>query len=161
MDLATFSWSKQCMRADIEREIALARAKPELLQAAGVQSGGGNFLAALGLLCYTEFAGRVRYGLGTSTENFNRLFDDLGPAYQAFRQSCPNVYDIFRCGMAHEYVIKGQGAVAMRAPKAPLGIGKLPDGGPYYFVVEHYWQALWQQLDAIERELSASAEAVS
>ena len=156
MDAETFARLKQFMRDDIERELELAKAEPALLEAAGVRSGGGNFLAALGLLCYTEFAGRVRYGRSTSTDNFNLLFDDLGPAYKAFRQSCPNVYDMFRCGMAHEYVIKQPSGIAMQAPRLSTGIGSLPDG-TYYFVVEHYWRDLWVQLQAIEEDLAGAS----
>ena len=115
-----------------------------------------NFLTALGLLCYTEFAGQVRYGRSTSTDNFNLLFDDLGPEYKAFRQSCPQVYDIFRCGMAHEYAIKQPSGIAMQAPHLSAGIGRIPDGR-YFFVVENYWQDLWVQLQAIERDLAVAS----
>lgn len=55
--------------------------------------GGGNLLAALGLLCYTEFAGKLRFGVkradgsDVASANFNQFFDLLGPEYQAFRGS--------------------------------------------------------------------------
>lgn len=50
---------------DIEREIALAKATEtaegkSFLEKAGVPSGGGNFMAALALLSYTEYAGRLK-----------------------------------------------------------------------------------------------------
>jgi hypothetical protein len=73
------------MFSDIEREIQLARAHRQKLQNLGVIAGGGNFLAALGLLCYTEFGGKLRFahkrpdGSDLASKNFNDFFDLLGP----------------------------------------------------------------------------------
>jgi hypothetical protein len=84
----------------------------------GLTSGGGNFLAALGLLCYTEFGGKLRFGgkradgRDVASANFNQFFDCLGPAYQTFRAQ-HNVYDLFRCGLAHEYYVKKNCTIAM------------------------------------------------
>ena len=120
------------MFSDIQREINLARA----------QTGGGNFLAALGLLCYTEVLGRIKQenflgGKVSSRANFNDFFNDIGPAYLSFNQSV-NVYDVFRCGMAHEYLVKRNCQIAMLKGNESCGIGQLPDGS-YYFVVEKYY----------------------
>jgi hypothetical protein len=125
-----FDTAKQFILGDIRREVEWARAwednlKPagwraqlarlgcrgasrsrrELLEAARVQpSGGGNLLAALGLLCYTEFCGWLKFnrrkadGSPAPTQNFNAFFDYMGADFAAFRGQ-HNVYDIFRCGM--------------------------------------------------------------
>lgn len=158
MDAAEFRAAKQFIFNDIEREIELARASEPAVRAAGVRPGGGNFLAALGLLCYTEFGGRLKYNRRSASENFNRFFDDLGPGYKAFRQAGHNVYDIFRCGMAHEYMIKRPGAIAMLGAGAPVGIRQLPDGC-FEFIVERYYIDLRRAFEELDRQLFGGAGA--
>ncbi len=119
------------MFSDIQREINLA------------QTGGGNFLAALGLLCYTEVLGKIKQknfpgGKVGSKANFNAFFNDIGPAYSSFNQSV-NVYDVFRCGMAHEYLVKRNCRIAMLKGSESCGIGQIHNGS-YYFVVERYFE---------------------
>lgn len=163
MDAAEFRTAKQFIFNDIEREIELARAtqkSPEALRAAGVREGGGNFLAALGLLCYTEFGGRLKYSRSTASENFNLFFDDLGPEYKAFRQAGHKVYDIFRCGMAHEYMIKRPGAVAMLGAAVPAGIRQLPDGR-FEFIVERYFLDLKRAFEDLEKHLFGAGGAAA
>ena len=93
MDYARFKQAKTFIYLDIEREIKLAYASEnesikEVLMKMNIPSGGGNFLAAMALLSYTEFAGKLRYkrkkkdGSDHASENFNLFFDDLGPALQ-------------------------------------------------------------------------------
>jgi hypothetical protein len=144
------------MFADIQREIDLAR----------TGQGGGNLLAALGLLCYTEFMGGILranqpspplkiFISGQTSKNFNAFFDTLGPCYQSFRQSGENVYNVFRCGMAHEYAVKRDCVIAMLdGGTASCGIGK-ESSGRYFFIVERYLndfraacQTLYNQLMA-------------
>ena len=99
--------------------------------------GKANFLTALGLLCYTEFMGGLMNGgfaQGGATSNFNTFFDFLGSKYKNFRSS-HNVYKIYRCGMAHEYFIKGNFTIYMRGGSPGVAIG--PDGR-YLFFVENY-----------------------
>ena len=115
-----FVQAKLFIFSDLEREIRLAKADKNALHALGIHPGGGNVLASLGLLCYTEFGGKLRFGVkradGTdvASANFNQFFDLLGPAYQAFRAQ-HNVYDLFRCGLAHEYYVKKRCIIAMLA----------------------------------------------
>ena len=159
---------------DIEREIALAKSRLEVQGDKRSYSGGGNYLCALGLLCYTEFMGAIRLATfePSSHSLFNAFFYLMGPAYEEFDKKLskqpsmrnPNnklsVYEVFRCGMAHEYFIKKSGAIYMlsgntkprvddestlhlalsvhRAP-VPCGIGIL-DNGQYFFVVEQYYE---------------------
>ena len=79
MNKELFLQAKVFIFSDIQREIALAKAsqceeKQQLLGALGIKPGGGNFLAALGLLCYTEFAGGLKnddFSRGKAKANFN------------------------------------------------------------------------------------------
>lgn len=122
-----FGW----MFADIQREIDLARSGKV----------AGNFLCALGLLCYTEFMGGILLGSLTIRpikRRFNAFFDFMGSGYQNFNQNV-NVYDVFRCGLAHEYFVKENCTIAMLKNDETLGIGKLPTEA-YYFVVERYFE---------------------
>ncbi len=142
------------MFSDVEREIQLARADRSELESLGVTPGGGNFLAALGLLCYTEFGGKLRFSVKTAkgedvaSANFNQFFDMLGPAYKTLRSS-HNIYDIFRCGLAHEYYVKQNCTIAMLENSAGPGIQVEPSGH-YVFVVESYCRDLKKAFDDLQ-----------
>ena len=146
MNRQEFEQARTFIYADIEREIALAKAsqnpfKKLLLRMAGVPSGGGNFMAALALLSYTEFAGRLKnndFSDGNSRKNFDDFFVDLGNDYKQFLTS-HNVYKIFRCGLAHEYYVKKDCVIAMWA-RRNLWSGVGFDGRQYFFVVEKYFE---------------------
>jgi hypothetical protein len=128
------------IQTDISREIELAKMISDC-SACGTKAGGGNFLAALGLLCWTEYVGSFvtgRYGSGQARRNFDAFFRRLGPPYEAFHRN-HDVYDIFRCGMAHEYTVKHRPSkVAMRRGTEKCGVGLDDRDGRYYFVVERY-----------------------
>lgn len=155
-----FVQAKHFMFSDVCREMQLAKADPKVLDASGVNAGGGNFLAALGLLCYTEFGGKLKFGVkrqngaDVASANFNQFFDSLGQDYQSFRVS-HDVYDIFRCGLAHEYYAKKNTIIAMFANEPGPGIGINPLGG-YYFVVESYSRDLEKAFDKLQIELYGS-----
>lgn len=148
------------MFSDIHREIQLAKADSKLLSTVGVNEEGGNFLAALGLLCYTEFGGKLKFGVrrqdGTdvSSANFNQFFDLLGAEYQVFRDRY-NVYDIFRCGLAHEYYVKQSCIIYMLASGLGPGIGIDPSGR-FYFIVESYCRDLEKAFDSLQVALYGS-----
>ena len=114
---------------DIQREIDLARSG----------ENAGNFLSALGLLCYTEFMGgiAVQSFKGRARSRFNRFLYLMGSGYQDFDNQV-NVYSVFRCGMAHEYFIKENCKICMLNNGETLGIG-IQRNGQYYFVVERYF----------------------
>jgi len=87
---------------------------------------GANYVVALALLSYTEFLGGLITGnLGLdrkSSENFNqalkyfpREYCDLNSRIKVEFTDTSNrkdtkedIYSIFRCGLAHEYFIKGR-----------------------------------------------------
>jgi hypothetical protein len=144
---------------DVEREIQLAKADAAALKALGVASGGGNFLAALGLLCYTEFGGKLRFGVkrngkDVASANFNQFFDVLGAAYKAVRAE-HNVYDIFRCGLAHEYHVKKSCTIAMVEGTPGSGL-RVDANGHYYVVVESYCRDLKKAFEDLAIHLYGS-----
>jgi hypothetical protein len=152
-----FLQAKEFIFRDVEREIQLAKTDATALQALGVTSGGGNFLAALGLLCYTEFGGKLRFGVkhadgrDVASANFNQFFDCLGPAYQTFRAQ-HNVYDLFRCGLAHEYYVKKSCTIAMLEGTDGAGL-RVDAAGHYWVVVESYCRDLKKAFDGLQIHL--------
>jgi hypothetical protein len=142
---------------DLEREIQLAKADGNALRTPGVHPGGGNFLAALGLLCYTEFGGKLRFGFKRkdgrdyASKNFNGFFDLLGPEYKAFRED-HDVYGIFRCGLVHEYYVKDSTDIAMLARGTGPGI-RIGNDGRYLFVVESYFNDLRKAFEDLQAHL--------
>ncbi len=146
MNKQEFEQAKSFICADIEREIALAKAsqnpfKRLLLRIAGVPSGGANFMAALALLSYTEFAGRLKnndFSDSNSRKNFDDFFGDLGQDYKQFLAT-HSVYKIFRCGLAHEYYVKKDCVIAMQAGSS-VRTGVRFDATKYFFVIEKYFE---------------------
>ncbi|MCU7933938.1 MAG: gamma-glutamylcyclotransferase [Candidatus Thiodiazotropha sp. (ex Dulcina madagascariensis)] len=161
---AEFEQARNFMFTDIHREVALANASDTVegqktLARLGISPGGGNFMAALALLSYTEFGGKLKFACKTkkgkdfASENFNLFFDELGPAYRTFRADGHNVYDIFRCGLAHEYYIKRSCTISMRVdPMSAPGIG-LQSEDKFYFAVEPYCRDLEQAFFDMEHYL--------
>lgn len=163
MNCDEFRQAKNFIFTDIQREISLAHASENqshkiALENIGIPAGGGNFLAALGLLNYTEFGGKLKYykkkknGSDYASENFNLFFDDLGAEYKKFRTEGNNVYSIFRCGLVHEYYVKNNCTIFICSKEKPIGIGHDEDG-KYWFVVETYFGDLKRSLEDLERSL--------
>jgi len=161
MNIELFLQAKNFIFSDIQREIELARAsqceeKRRVLKELRITTGGGNFLAALGLLCYTEFAGGLRSGdfsWGKAKSNFNSFFDELGPEYKAFNAK-HDVYGDLRCGLVHEYYIKKHCIIAITSHDR--GIGVRWDGRRYAFVVEQYFEDFKQAFSRLESTLAWS-----
>jgi hypothetical protein len=126
------------MDSDIRREVERAKLT-ETCETCGAEPGGGNFLAALGLLTYTEFLGSFcsgKFGPRHARTNFRAFYERLGPCYRAFGETI-DVYDVFRCGMVHEYTVKHSADIAMVRGSETCGIGCSPNGR-LFFVVERY-----------------------
>jgi hypothetical protein len=151
--------AKRFIVADIEREIQLAKVSKSrsgrtALKKLGIRAGGGNVLAALGLLCYTEFCGKLKFNLKKSNgkdapgKNFEAFFKELGPAYS--QSISPGVaYDIFRCGLAHEYYVKKDCTIGMASRSSGPGIGSDEVSG-YFFWVEDYYRDFKKALDKLQ-----------
>lgn len=156
-----FDTARAFITTDIEREICLARAHNSfwtrlLLRAAGIPGGGGNFLAALGLLCYTEFAGRLKrndFSDGNARACFDDFFADLGAQYAGLLP-VQNVYRDLRCGLAHEYFVKRSCTIAMLTTRPQCGVQW--DGQTYTFIVGAYWRDFSAALRGLERQLYGS-----
>ncbi len=76
-----------------------------------VEGEDANYLIALGLVCYTEVLGheirkfkKLSHGLGNSKNAFDTFFGEY-MGYQALLDKHP-IYDWFRCGLCHEFMIK-------------------------------------------------------
>ena len=131
------------MFGDIEREIRLAERGGD----GCCEAGGGNYLAALGLLCYTEYMGSWitgEYGDKRSTANFNAFFRLMGDDYAALLRRDVKVYDVFRNGMAHRYAPKEFCAIHMLEteldPRPTIGIVETGEEWPKYrFIVRNYF----------------------
>ena len=102
--------------------------------------GNANYLCALGLVSYTETLGGLVTGnlalRKYSGANFRAFLPYLGAEYQAFKARGIDIYDVVRCGLVHEYFIKGGPPVWTRA-RGSCGIISSP-GGPTHFIVEDY-----------------------
>ena len=122
-------------------------------------------LAALALVAYTEFLGGIVTGdlgrQGCSGSNFRAFLPYLGPDYKALARRGVDIYDRVRCGLAHEYFIKGESTIWPKA-SAPCGIISSANG-PTYFIVSVYRDHLFggarKLRDEILEDQSGSATA--
>lgn len=151
MDYEEFVQAKNFIISDIQREIDLAKCG----------ENAGNFLCALALLCYTEFAGKIKYqkkksnGDDWAAKNFNCFFNDLGPEYKIFRQNYTDVYDNLRCGMAHGYFPKKFSTIVMLKGHDSMGV--IYKDNRYYFIVEKYFEDFKTALVKLEKDIFSIA----
>lgn len=108
------------IKSDIERELNLVKAG----------ENAGNYLMALGLMCYTEFLGSLMTGEknGFSKENFNNFLYFMGEEYEAADIQFNNIYgegiySLFRCGLVHEFFIKKRSLVSIYRNGEGIGLG--------------------------------------
>jgi hypothetical protein len=153
------------MKKDIGREINLARATEgphrQLLIDLGI-AGGGNLLAALGLVSYTEALGRIRlWNRGqrspTTEDCFVAFFDDMdGGTYKVWRLAWQaahpetTIYETLRGGLVHEYQPKVNSAFYIN-DGAPLGLSE--QDGELIFNVEPYFRHFSDEVDRLHSEL--------
>jgi hypothetical protein len=153
------------MKKDILREINLARATegPHRQLLIGLDiAGGGNLLAGLGLVSYTEALGRIRlWNRGerspTTEECFLAFFDAMdGGSYQAWRLAWEaahpdtTIYETLRCGLVHEYQPKVNSAFFI-GDGAALGLAE--ENGELIFNVEPYHRHFSDEVDRLHAEL--------
>ena len=154
------------MKNDIRREIRLAHAtrdREDLMRELDLL-GGGNLLAALGLVTYSEALGRLRtwnrgFGYGrTPDECFLAFFDQMEDGrYRAFRLSWEashptTLYEALRCGLIHEYQPKVNSAVWIGAD---ADFGLADEDGFLIFRVEPYFRHFCAEVDQLYAELLA------
>ena len=154
------------MKDDIRREIKLAYASEgphkQLLIDLEI-AGGGNLLAALSLVSYTEALGRIRlWNRGQrmpSTEDcFLAILDEMhGGAYKIWRldwearHSDTTIYETLRCGLVHEYQPKVNSAFYIGGDGDELGLTE--DHGTLVFIVEPYHRHFSAEVDRLHAEL--------
>ena len=131
---------------DIQREIELARSGNE----------GGDFLAALGLICYTEFMGNVLLqGDGSYTKQFKAFFRRMGQDYARLVDDKEiDVYRVFRSGMVLSYFAKDCEIKMLNDGSFASGIIIKPNG-QYLFVVEKYFDDFVKASQALYSEFLA------
>lgn len=137
--------SKEKIYADIQREVDWVNEG----------NSAGNFLCALGLLCYTEFFGGVDRGIfnaGESKANFNHFIKQMGQHYTSFLLD-HDVYNIFRCGLAHEYYVKHDFTIAIftKPGRNDVGIDYLYTEKKYVFRVEPYFRDFKRAVENLEK----------
>ena len=151
-----FIQAKTFIFLDIEREIQLAKAHPAALQ---VGAGRGQFPRRLWPALLHRVWGKLRFnvtrnGKDVASANFNQFWDLLGAPYQAFRAR-HDVYDIFRCGLAHEYYVKKSCTIAI-LEGSPGGGLRVDGNGHYWVIVESYCRDLKKAFHDLQIRLYGS-----
>ncbi len=156
-----FEESRRLLLVDLHREVDWGNAwhdgRETVLNQAGLRvAGGGNFLTALGALCYTEYGGWLELGRKVAIQNFDHFFNKLAPDYKAFNLR-HHVYDTFRCGMAHEYYVKSRsyGISLTHTNAFPFEYDPSPGARfKYVFHVSPYVTALEAGFDRLGKTLN-------
>jgi hypothetical protein len=159
------------MVRDIQREIALARASDgedgkAALAALGIPAGGGNLLAALGLVSYTEALGRLRVwnekgSFGNEVDCFNAFFDRM--AVGRYREwwdawdgnQRKTIYHVLRNGLVHEYHPKVKSEFHIGSGDEELGIAEGEEKGVLVFRVNAYFRDFQIELRQLKEQLLA------
>lgn len=101
-----------------------------------------NFLVALGLSVYTEAMGGLVTGRfkdsRCSGRNFRAFLPYLGQSYVSLDTQI-DLYRKVRCGLAHEYFVKGQSTICVRFDP-PIAPGIVYQNGAILFAVENYYR---------------------
>ena len=119
-----------------------------------------NLLAALGLSSYTEVLGGLVTGHlreeGKASSNYRAFLPYLGPQYVNLN----NRYDLYkriRCGLVHEYFIKGSSTVRMESG-GPLNCGIIFHGQECHFVVKKYYRDLKEGIACYRQQLGTNGD---
>jgi len=120
--------------------------------------GEANYLVALALSSYTEFLGglyRCRIREGQAKKNYNHGLKKLGGEYiRLLDGHGSDVYSRVRCGLVHEYFIKGLAKVWMSEP-APTDCGiEFGSDGSINFYVVQYFDDFQRAIDEYIRQLN-------
>jgi len=170
------------MKKDLGREIELARLSlsdegKRALSDLGIPPGGGNLLAALGLVAYTEALGLLRfwnansnYGqrtYGQPSECFLAFFDEMADGrYRSWRLDWEGrhggkaIYNVLRSGLVHEYRPKVDSEFWIGSEDEALGLSANGDGDDVLiFKVAPYYRDFCAELDELHKELRANRNA--
>jgi hypothetical protein len=141
------------MTSDIQREIQLARRTVAGAFEPDVVQGGGNVLAAMGLLTFTEFLGWIMKRMNVDNRGwdeermFNEGFRLMGPCYRdLLDQKLVKPYHEFRSSLVHNFAVEKNFSVDMPGDDV-CGIVLKPDG--WHIVVERYFDDFCAAADAL------------
>ncbi len=134
------------MHGDIARELWYARKSThDELHGVypGPHPGGGNVLAAIGLMCYAEVVGGLMDPNAASDEqrwlttlkHMGRCYVDLA----AKHTRKPTAHEIFRHELVHRYSLDRSLGVYMFKGRESCGIGYDEDAGQFFIVVERFF----------------------
>ena len=124
------SLAKSFIGSDIQREINLAHNG----------KGAGNFLCALGLLCYTEFAGNITGDTSQSKiKRFNDFFRTLGAEYNDLIENSVDVYGKLRSDLVHCYSTSGCVIYMLATGKDTKGVWT-DEHGIFHMCIEKYFK---------------------
>jgi len=130
-------------------------------------SGHANFLAALGLLDYTEIIGGLITGNlipGPKVDNFNAFLKYLGKPYLDLDAKF-NIYGRVRSGLVHQYLLNQEGTVRMGIRPDDICGVIIRDDGWIEIVVEKYFIDFKEAIgkykhDLLVRQLPELIEAI-
>jgi hypothetical protein len=115
---------KEFMFADLDKTIELVHSNKD----------APNFMLALVLCSYTEFWGKLMLPSQRCKKCFDAFFCKLGTKYADVINQ--DIYDKIRCGLVHEYLIKGNAKIVIEGGDC----GIIYDGRTkmYTFCVRRY-----------------------
>lgn len=148
MNYSDYKQSENFIFSDIQREIDIAKSGKH----------AGNFLCALGLMCYTEFAGgliRNTFKIGESKKNFNYFFRYMGKKYKELLKNDSSIYKFLRCGLAHEYYVKKNCIIYMPGLRSETGI-RLDKCGVYRLYIGKYFEDFKMAFERFEKDICKS-----
>jgi len=130
--------------------------------------GDANFLAALGLMEYTEILGgmvvtekRIKNGITVNEfpkecgKNFDAFLPYLGECYEKLDENLKGgLYGRVRCGLAHEYFIKGSAEIHMDyKDNIDCGIIWEKEKDCVHFYVKNYFEDFKKAAESFYPEL--------
>jgi hypothetical protein len=166
--LNEFRQIKGFVKADIEREIQLAKVSDTflcyVLDFLGINRGGGNMMAVLTLLEYTEFVGHTYAQL--------KHIDKYDPFVLGFNQLIPSEYKKLPKDPSEVHKIIRNSLIFPTKNSPDVGVGMLDNNfgekyatnagitikdGIWYFCVEKYYKDLMDVFNELEKQLIQSS----
>ena len=132
--------------------------------------GDANYLAALGLFCYTEIIGRsvLKLKTGQNKPSATKSFNEFLRNYMGYKKLVDKhkwkIYDWFRNGLAHEFPIKrtgvGQSGVFVQYDKrtSRQGIFLSNDNEARFIILKAYFRDFKKGIKKYLADFPAQAE---
>ncbi len=166
MDLNELRQIKGYVNTDISREIQLAKISDTyfryVLDFLNINRGGGNMMATLTLLDYTEFVGHVYAQLEHTKkyDPFTVAFNHLKPSdYKKLSKTPIEIRDIIRNSLVYPLKKNPDIVVGMLCnnfcKKHNTNAGIIFEDDLWYFCVEKYFEDLMDLFDDLENKMSA------